>query len=148
MSLCQIQCLSISQKGPYQIFHFLSFSNKGVKWPLFPLTDYLDSKFSPEGPNASPWGMFNNLTQQGINFSVSAKSALSLEISQRPHTQKSCFCIFIIILESNHHLELSFSIKGKILADDFILCDYSKLTIIDRKDTLHQCLKNYYLFSK
>ena len=54
MSLCQIQCLSISQKGPYQIFHFLSFSNKGVKWSIFPLTDHLDSKFSPDGPNASP----------------------------------------------------------------------------------------------
>ena len=38
--------------------------------------------------------------------------------------------------------------KGKILADDFILYDDSKLTIIDRIDTPHQCLKHYYLFSK
>ena len=58
LSLSKIQCLSISQKGPYQIFQFLSFSNKGVKWPIFPLTDHLDSKFSPEGPNASPWLIF------------------------------------------------------------------------------------------
>ena len=48
-----MQCLCISQKGPSQIFQFLSFSNKGVKLPIFPLTDHLDSKFSPEGPNAS-----------------------------------------------------------------------------------------------
>ena len=59
MSLSKIQCLSISQKGPYQIFQFLSFSNKGVKWPIFLLTDHLDSKFSPEDPNASPCTRYN-----------------------------------------------------------------------------------------
>ena len=63
MSLSKIQCLSKSQKGPYQIFQFLSFSNKGVKLPIFPLTDHLDSKFSPEGPNASLRADGPNLTR-------------------------------------------------------------------------------------
>ena len=66
LCLSKIHCLSISQKGPYQIFQFLSFSNKGVKFPIFPLTDHLDSKFSPEGPNASPWGSLGGSVGESI----------------------------------------------------------------------------------
>ena len=85
MSLSKIQCLSKSQKGPYQIFQFLSFSNKGVKLPIFPLTDHLDSKFSPEGPNASPCVIFENTRKIQKNYTILEDfDSVKPKPSQRP----------------------------------------------------------------
>ena len=102
MSLSKIQCLSKSQKGPYQIFQFLSFSNKGVKWPIFPLTDHLDSKFSPEGPNASPCFSSANNSEKG-------------KVSKKKKNYGKKWCIFFWILD--HYLsslETSFFFTSKI----------------------------------